>query len=286
MESHDLDVDNYDLEDLLELFKLDYNFSGEDLKNAKKICLKTHPDKSGLDQKYFIFYKKAFEVIAQIYYFRGKRKDRPMEYQVDYDESNKKLLDPLTKNGNFNNWFNENFEKVKIKDEEHDEGYDKWFRSNEDVISSKKIPFNKFNEEFYKRKRECSAIARQNTVQDMGANSGYNLVRDRIEYSSDIFSKLKFQDLKKAHTETIIPVTKDDFNRRPKFANVESYRQYRNSNKVKPVSMEESQRILLQKEDLDGKNNTRRAFKMYQQDLKVEKSNNGSWKTIKQLADR
>ncbi len=286
MESHDLDVDNYDLEDLLELFKLDYNFSGEDLKNAKKICLKTHPDKSGLDQKYFIFYKKAFEVIAQIYYFRGKRKDRPMEYQVDYDESNKKLLDPLTKNGNFNNWFNENFEKVKIKDEEHDEGYDKWFRSNEDVINSKKIPFNKFNEEFYKRKRECSAIARQNTVQDMGANSGYNLVRDRIEYSSDIFSKLKFQDLKKAHTETIIPVTKDDFNRRPKFANVESYRQYRNSNRVKPVSMEESQRILLQKEDLDGKNNTRRAFKMYQQDLKVEKANNAWWKTIKQLSNQ
>ena len=29
-----------------------------------------------------------------------------MEYQVDYDESNKKLLDPLTKDGNFNNWFN------------------------------------------------------------------------------------------------------------------------------------------------------------------------------------
>ena len=286
MESHDLDVDNYDLEDLLELFKLDYNFSGEDLKNAKKICLKTHPDKSGLDQKYFIFYKKAFEVIAQIYYFRGKRKDRPMEYQVDYDESNKKLLDPLTKNGNFNNWFNENFEKVKIKDEEHDEGYDKWFRSNEDVINSKKIPFNKFNEEFYKRKRECSAIARQNTVQDMGANSGYNLVRDRIEYSSDIFSKLKFQDLKKAHTETIIPVTKDDFERRPKFANVESFRRYRNSNKGKPVSMEESQRILLQKEDLEGKNNTRRAFKMYQQDLKVEKANNAWWKNIRQLSDQ
>ena len=286
MESHDLDVDNYDLEDLLELFKLDYNFSGDDLKKAKTICLKTHPDKSGLDKKYFIFYKKAFEVVAQIFYFRGQRKDRPMEYQVDYDESNKKLLDPLTKNGNFNNWFNQNFEKVKIKDEEHDEGYDDWFRSSEDQVKAKLIPFNKFNEEFYKRKRECSAIARQNTVQDMGASSGYNLVRDRIEYSSDIFSKLKFQDLKKAHTETLIPVTKDDFDRRPKFANVESFRRHRNSTKIKPVSMEESQRILLQKEDLDGKNNTRRAFKMYQQDLKVEKANNVWWKTIKQLADR
>ena len=112
------------------------------------------------------------------------------------------------------------------------------------------------------------------------------MVRDRIEYSSDIFSKLKFQDLKKAHTETLIPVTKDDFDRRPKFANVESFRRHRNSTKIKPVSMEESQRILLQKEDLDGKNNTRRAFKMYQQDLKVEKANNVWWKTIKQLADR
>ena len=57
MESHDLDVDNYDLEDLLELFKLDYNFSGDDLKKAKTICLQTHPDKSGLEPKYFFFLK-------------------------------------------------------------------------------------------------------------------------------------------------------------------------------------------------------------------------------------
>ena len=39
---------------LLELFKLDYNFSGEDLKKAKIICLQTHPDKGGNEQLFFI----------------------------------------------------------------------------------------------------------------------------------------------------------------------------------------------------------------------------------------
>ena len=49
----DLDIDNYDLEDILQLFKLDYNFDEKDLRNAKKAALKSHPDKSNLDMKYF-----------------------------------------------------------------------------------------------------------------------------------------------------------------------------------------------------------------------------------------
>ena len=31
------------------------------------------------------------------------------------------------------------------------------------------------------------------------------------EYSSDIFSKLRYEDLKKAHEESVVPVTDDDF---------------------------------------------------------------------------
>jgi len=276
MDSHDLEVDNYDLEDLLELFKLDYNFSEEDLKGAKKICLQTHPDKSGLEPKYFIFYKKAFEVIAQLFYFRGKRKNRSTEYQVECNESDKKILENVQKNENFNEWFNKNFEKIKIKDEEHDCGYDTWYHSKE--------PEKQMNdEEFYRIKRESCAIARNNVVKDIGSKSGFNLVRENIEYSSDIFSKLKYQDLKKAHTETLIPVTKEVFDSRPKFANVESYRMYRNTNKPRPRTMEESQRILLKQDDIDGTNNTKRAFKMYKQDLEIEKANNIWWKNIKQL---
>ena len=57
MDDYDLDISNYDLADILNLFKCDYNFDEEDLKNAKKIYLKTHPDKSKLPNKYFVLQK-------------------------------------------------------------------------------------------------------------------------------------------------------------------------------------------------------------------------------------
>ena len=40
MESLDLDIDNYDLLDILKLFKLKYHFTEADLKNVKKNCFK------------------------------------------------------------------------------------------------------------------------------------------------------------------------------------------------------------------------------------------------------
>ena len=45
----DLNIENYDLEDLLNLFQLNYSFNIDDLKKrSKKMVLKLHPDKSGL----------------------------------------------------------------------------------------------------------------------------------------------------------------------------------------------------------------------------------------------
>jgi len=38
----DLNIENYDLDDILNLFKIPKNFTEEDLKSAKKIVLKTH----------------------------------------------------------------------------------------------------------------------------------------------------------------------------------------------------------------------------------------------------
>ena len=72
MSGFDLNLYNYSLEDLLDLFKLDYNFDENDLKMAKKIALKTHPDKSGLDKNVFLFFLKAYKMCVTIYEFRIK----------------------------------------------------------------------------------------------------------------------------------------------------------------------------------------------------------------------
>ena len=68
----DLNLDNYNLAELLNLFKLKNNFNIDDLKTTKKIVMKLHPDKSGLDKEYFLFYCKAFRMLKQIYEFRNK----------------------------------------------------------------------------------------------------------------------------------------------------------------------------------------------------------------------
>ena len=48
----DLNIENYDLSDLLNLFKLDYNFGENELKRSKKQVMLTHPDIS-ICRRYF-----------------------------------------------------------------------------------------------------------------------------------------------------------------------------------------------------------------------------------------
>ena len=69
MEELDLNIDNYELTDLLNLFQLDYDFDESGLKKAKKIVLQTHPDKCELDNEYFLFFSAAYKIIFSIYSF-------------------------------------------------------------------------------------------------------------------------------------------------------------------------------------------------------------------------
>ena len=65
---HNLQIQNYSFDELLGLFELEsYQISVDDLKRAKKKVLMLHPDKSRLDAKYFLFYKKAFDIVVQFY---------------------------------------------------------------------------------------------------------------------------------------------------------------------------------------------------------------------------
>ena len=58
LEDIDLNIDNYSLDDLLQLFKLPLDFHEEDLKRAKRLVLMTHPDKSNLKKEVFLFLGK------------------------------------------------------------------------------------------------------------------------------------------------------------------------------------------------------------------------------------
>ena len=291
MSDFDLNIDNYDLEDLLNLFHLNYEFTENDLKSAKVRALKTHPDKSGLKKEVFLFFMKAYKMIESIYEFQMKRAKcaRDTTYENEKMESDKKtlLLKKLDgmKAGEFNKWFNKMFEKVKVNDSDTDSGYGKWFKSNEDV-NNEKINNKRDMEEAFNRKKAASReLIIHKGVNEMSYNGGgYDLTRSKPdEYSSDIFSKLQYDDLRKAHTETVVPVTHEDYLRKKKYSNVESLKKDRAENNPSMLSLQQSKALLSGRKTKEQMADTQRAFKILKREEEINRANKEWWKELRTL---
>ena len=102
LSTHNLDIHMYKFNEILELFGLSYQLNLDDLKRAKNVVLKTHPDKSGLSSEYFLFYKKAFEMVLQYYNENHKynilSKKWLMEENIISSSNYKSLKDIYIKN--------------------------------------------------------------------------------------------------------------------------------------------------------------------------------------------
>ena len=85
MSKHNLNIHQYSFKELLELFDLSNTISVEDLKRAKKKVLMTHPDKSKLHSEYFLFYKKAFDIIYYFYENKVKELAQVPKEKIDYE---------------------------------------------------------------------------------------------------------------------------------------------------------------------------------------------------------
>ena len=291
METYDLDIDNYELEDILALFHIPSDFSNSDLKRAHKMALKMHPDKSRLPKEYFIFFMKAYQLLCKIYDFRHRKEGQRPSYDTDLSRSEKIILDNISSNAKndakkFNKLFNEMFEKVKIKDSEQGYGYESWYRDTSDERDINRISLSQFDNEFEKKKRECKDLVVSTGLTEMGGNDGYDLLRGKpTSYSASIFSKLPYEDLKKAHTETVIPVTREDYLNKKKFSNVESYRSYRDGQNINPPSLEQSKQFLAEKDKQSTEGDIRRVFDILKQDEEIEKRNKQWWGYLKQIKD-
>jgi hypothetical protein len=278
----DMNLDNYGLQDILALFKVSYNFNENDLKQAKKMVLQTHPDKSQLPKEYFIFFTAAFKILLSIYQFRNRStaKDKVTTYTtndlVDNDETTLQMVNNLKDKKNFNKVFNELFDKFNIKDEDAAGGYGDWLKSEEDV-DARSTTFAEMNNNFEKKKKEISALVPIHDLKELGVGgSGYELTGRRPEYySSDVFSNnLPYEDLRKAHVESVIPVTQEEYLRRPKYKNVEELQRDRAYNDVKPLSMQKSQELLQKKNQKAEYEDVTRAFTLAKQTEQAAKINN------------
>ena len=297
----DLDIKNYNLEDITNLFNIPIVFDEAELRKAKLIVLQTHPDKSKLPKEYFLFFSSAYKMLYQVFTFRnGKNRNKKENYKeiideetVDPGEDSMKLCVEKVKRLNsaeFNKLFNEHYERCKIQMDE-DAGYEEWFRSQQtdDDASSQIETWDQRVSEIDRKKqtlRESLSLVSKNELQSVniygGGSQGYALGQGAPkEHSSGLFSSLQYEDLKKAHTETVIPVTHEDFVNSKKFNNSQDLKVFRDVN-LKSYSYDKQEAINKKNAQtyVEEEENTHRAFTMAKQDELAQEMNkkfNGSF---------
>jgi hypothetical protein len=187
-ENMDINISNYSIEAIYKLFGVQNRIlTDEVMKEAKKIALKAHPDKSRLDPKYFLFFSEAYKRLFNIYEFQNKTTKKNEDTKEFYNANNSAVLDTMFEKkaalkdpGNFNQWFNEQFDKYKLEDPNAQSGYGDWLKSNDDLVETTANVSTKeaMSREIEKRKKEVQSITKYN-----GVTTSYSNGREFIKFN-------------------------------------------------------------------------------------------------------
>jgi len=257
-EIHNLNIHMYSLDELLGLFELTYNMTQTELRNAKRRVLMLHPDKSKLPPEYFLFYKKAFEVVVQFYENNNKQNQSMTEEATTYrpltNGLNKATIQKVTTVAGemapkeFQNKFNELFEKNMAA--KPDASKNEWFTKDEPVYKTEETVSSKnMGQVFENMKQKTAELVKYRGVQEIDRSGGTRLYEDDDEndlyISSDPFSKLKFDDLRKVHKDqTIFAVSESDYSKVKKYSSVDHFVRERGNQPLNPLDKPEAERIL------------------------------------------
>ena len=277
----------YSLDELLELFGLNYDLTIQDLKQAKKKVVAVHPDKSKLDSKYFLFYKKAYEIIVQFYENQNKHKKTHTNEQVYEPGSQGGLNDSTEKEifktinnmskANFQSNFNKMFEENNTN--KPDPTKNEWFTSEDNHYEiTEKVNTKNMGHALEKIKEKQNSIVKYNGVESLYVNSdsGNKLYDDDDDsyVTTDPFGKLKFEDLRKVHKDqTVLMVSEKDIRNVPQYSSVDQYNRARGAQKITPLEKQESERILAQQNKTYRQQIMQKEYESKLQVLKNEEKN-------------
>ena len=294
--SLDLNLDNYSLDDLLSLFKIDNIASQHDMSRAKSIALKMHPDKSGLDKEYFLFFSKAYKILYNLHIIQDKTSERGRNsdyanYKDTMDRDNRIILDKIKKDKqgarDFNEWFNQEFESMRIKDEFTDNGYGDWMKcegkaEGDETLSTRPKNIDSIHRLIEDRKRELYQIVKHEDIQDYNDATYCDIGNTSVaNYSSGLFTGgLAFQDLKQAHTETVIPVDERDADKRQ--TSFDTLKHERGAT-INPLDQATANARLQQLEIQQREEGVQRMYNILRQQEQIEKNNQEWWKKYKLL---
>jgi len=257
---HNLDIHMYSFEELLGLFNLSMEITIDDLKRAKKQVLMTHPDKSKLPSDYFLFYKKAFDVIVRFYETQNRQTQDQSEGEKDYTPTmngnddkhitkqvSAKIREMSSREfqAKFNKLFDDNMTK-KTDNARHE-----WFTKDDPVHTiNDQVNASNMGSVFERIKQTQSGLVRYKGVEhiESGRNQKYYDDDDDDSYAtSDPFSKLKFDDLRKVHKdETVFAVSEKDIHKRTQYSSVDHMMRERGQQSLTPLEKQAAEHQLYQ----------------------------------------
>jgi hypothetical protein len=282
---HNLNIHMYNLQEILGLFDLTYAITIDDLKRAKKKVLMLHPDKSRLSPDYFLFYKKAFDIILQLYENNNKQnqtinsetvKYKPLENTLNNAAKNKvKTVIGEMDKSDFNNTFNQLFNDNMVK--KPSQTRNDWFSKEEPIYNiDPNVSTKNMGAVLDTIKQKNAELIKYNGIQELyvNSNSGSRLYDENededaedVYISTDPFSKLKFDDLRKVHKDqTVFAVSERDINKVQQYSSVDHFMRERGKQTLTPLEKQEAEYMLAMK---DKQYRERLMQKEYQANLKA-----------------
>jgi hypothetical protein len=260
--SHNLNISTYSLDELLGLFDISSHhiITLEDMKRAKKKVLMLHPDKSKLGAEYFLFYKKALDIVSQYFQHQNRQNVDVAAQNTQYSapsapKSQNQQINQSIQNMGTNQYqekFNQLFEENMVK--KVDATKNAWFSNNDPIFENVQANnASQMGEILENIKQKNHAMIQYNGVMEMQSSSGTNFYDDEEEnssqyVSSDPFSKLKYDDLRKVHKDqTVFAVSETDYQKVPKYSSVDHFVRERGQTGP-PLDKSEAEKILANRE--------------------------------------
>jgi len=262
--NHNLDIKTYSFDELLGLFNLNYNISISELKECKKKVLFMHPDKSKKPPEYFLFYKKAFEIIVQYYEEQNRQSVVVPTTEMIYvpvkptvEGGQIQNVIKTMKKKDFNKTFNDLFDKNMAT--KPDEGRNAWFKNMDSQFDVKEtVTTQNLGRVIETIKDKNNDLVKYKGVENIYSSSGagtsflYDDLEDKDAYvSCDLFIKLKFDDLRKVHKDqTVLAVAESDFNKMKTYESTEQLNRERGMQDLTPMEKTVSENML-RKQQID-----------------------------------
>ena len=172
MNDIDLDLNHYDLDDLLQLFKIKSSYTESDLKQCRKTVMKMHPDKSNLPSEYFIFFSKAYKYPLLI------REDLNLLKNADKNIIRSQLIDK---------WQNETQIPLNNQYTIDDYAIYKYYGGSEGHMAP--ASFHKLNKDDYYETFLFSNVIPQNLIMNIGIwNILENWCKKSLYYNPNIYN--------------------------------------------------------------------------------------------------